>query len=712
MPALMPGLPSSVESEHSEDPMAGEAPPPTASQGTAILNSSASATSPVNPPTLPSLPSPFNPAERFGRNLLLDAIMSGLLGASPGQVNVTPDANSSSPDGATAVPLPDDGAPNRPAEGAIFPNMLQALAQLQQNQNDHASAPSEAQGGGAASSSGSGGGRQVPVVIFGVRAGPPQRHPAGTNASSPTSVSTNPSASSTTGSESASQGAGNIPHHGILNSITEMFSGLSRQRANRANARTPAGTNDSPANTRDAEQWRLFVVALTDQPTVVGSASPSPTDVTGGGNPNPPLPNLASLFAPRPPRTGEAAPAEGIAAPPLAPGSAERNGGGPPGQGQDGVGTDPLLAMLLQVILGILVSGGAPGGEGAGGNGYEDLLRLAELLGPGRPRNASSADVEREIPTVIYSRAELASDSQQMRGKKRRKRTEGGGGEGKRSRLEGKGKGREDAGREEMDVDGGHEEEYSDEEMVDVSNDGTLRVADLLGGTHERCTVCLMEYEDGDELRILRCAHGFHKACLDRWATSYVNSCPICRKPCVEATNNNNNNGNAEIAEAGGAQTRDRPVLPPWLNPGAGVAGAIPISFTHEPPELPPWLTAIPRPPTPPLGFLRSRRHRRTMPMGQSTNEWNIEVHINIESENPADGQNGGEENGTGLGNDGSAGGENVSRPTEGGGRRRSSRGTVRSGQQNGGILPDFMSSVRDLFRRFSGGREGSDGRR
>ncbi|KAI8812211.1 hypothetical protein BJ742DRAFT_50637 [Cladochytrium replicatum] len=720
MPPPMPSTTLFSNSEPSEDPMVVEEPPLQLTQGTSTVDSSA-ATSPANvqAPLLPSLPSPpqlpFNP-ERFGRNLLLDALMSGLVGPSARQVHLTPESNNNSPGGVTTVPLPADGTPYQPPEGVMFPGMLQALTQLQQNQNEPTTGQPEAQGSGAASSSG-GGGRQVPVVIFGVRTGPPQRNSAGPNASSPTSVSTHAYASSATGAESASQPGPNVSsppagqsepaptprnntHHGILNSITEMFSGLGRQRANRASLRNPASTNESPENARDPEQWRLFVVALTDQPTVVGSASAGPTDAAGA-NTNPQLPNLASIFAPRPPPAGEAAP-EGAEAPTT--GSEERNEPGTEQAGPDGA--DPILAMLLQVILGIIVSGGAPGGEGTTGNGYEDLLRLAELLGPGRARNASSADVEREIPTVIYCRAEVSGDAQQMRGKKRRRRTEGGGGEGKRSRVEGKGKGKEDAGTEEMEVDGGEEEAYSDEEMVDVSNDatsgGSLRVADLLGGTHERCTVCLMEYEDGDELRILRCAHGFHKACLDQWVTSYVNSCPICRKPCVEVTNNNSN---AENVEAGG-HAQDRPILPPWLNAGNGV-GAIPISFTHESPEMPAWLNAIPRPPTPPLGFLRSRRQRRTMPTGQSPNEWNIEVHINIESENPADGQNGGED---AVGNEATAGDTTGSGATDGGGggRRRSSRGSVRFGPQNGGgILPDFMSSVRDLFRRFSGGRDG-----
>ncbi|KAL6226058.1 hypothetical protein ACLB2K_000023 [Fragaria x ananassa] len=36
----------------------------------------------------------------------------------------------------------------------------------------------------------------------------------------------------------------------------------------------------------------------------------------------------------------------------------------------------------------------------------------------------------------------------------------------------------------------------------------------------EECAVCLTKIEEGEEIRELRCAHLFHKACLDRWTGS------------------------------------------------------------------------------------------------------------------------------------------------------------------------------------------------
>lgn len=44
------------------------------------------------------------------------------------------------------------------------------------------------------------------------------------------------------------------------------------------------------------------------------------------------------------------------------------------------------------------------------------------------------------------------------------------------------------------------------------------------------CAICLAEYVDGDEIRVLpQCGHGFHVACIDMWLGSH-SSCPSCRQ--------------------------------------------------------------------------------------------------------------------------------------------------------------------------------------
>lgn len=44
-----------------------------------------------------------------------------------------------------------------------------------------------------------------------------------------------------------------------------------------------------------------------------------------------------------------------------------------------------------------------------------------------------------------------------------------------------------------------------------------------------QCYICLLEYEEGDEMRILPCHHEFHKKCIDKWLKEIHRVCPLCR---------------------------------------------------------------------------------------------------------------------------------------------------------------------------------------
>lgn len=44
------------------------------------------------------------------------------------------------------------------------------------------------------------------------------------------------------------------------------------------------------------------------------------------------------------------------------------------------------------------------------------------------------------------------------------------------------------------------------------------------------CAVCLDDFAEGDQLRVLPCTHAYHVACIDRWLASHV-ACPCCRAP-------------------------------------------------------------------------------------------------------------------------------------------------------------------------------------
>lgn len=42
------------------------------------------------------------------------------------------------------------------------------------------------------------------------------------------------------------------------------------------------------------------------------------------------------------------------------------------------------------------------------------------------------------------------------------------------------------------------------------------------------CTICIGEYENGDEIQILACKHSYHKKCINEWM-SICQTCPICK---------------------------------------------------------------------------------------------------------------------------------------------------------------------------------------
>ncbi|PIN05712.1 hypothetical protein CDL12_21741 [Handroanthus impetiginosus] len=50
-----------------------------------------------------------------------------------------------------------------------------------------------------------------------------------------------------------------------------------------------------------------------------------------------------------------------------------------------------------------------------------------------------------------------------------------------------------------------------------------------LGFEPLECRVCLSIYEEGDEVRKLKCKHTFHKGCLDTWLQQESATCPLCR---------------------------------------------------------------------------------------------------------------------------------------------------------------------------------------
>ncbi|KAL5734738.1 hypothetical protein ACOSP7_032599 [Xanthoceras sorbifolium] len=78
-------------------------------------------------------------------------------------------------------------------------------------------------------------------------------------------------------------------------------------------------------------------------------------------------------------------------------------------------------------------------------------------------------------------------------------------------------------------------------EMVEIPGSGETSTAQLIPahkyekgtglpvGDDGTCSVCLCEFEEGEELRTLpECLHSYHAPCIDMWLCSH-SSCPMCR---------------------------------------------------------------------------------------------------------------------------------------------------------------------------------------
>lgn len=54
------------------------------------------------------------------------------------------------------------------------------------------------------------------------------------------------------------------------------------------------------------------------------------------------------------------------------------------------------------------------------------------------------------------------------------------------------------------------------------------RVKRNMDDDNEKCTICLCEFENGEDVRRLPCMHLFHINCVDQWLVTNT-KCPICR---------------------------------------------------------------------------------------------------------------------------------------------------------------------------------------
>ncbi|XP_065859066.1 uncharacterized RING finger protein C4G3.12c-like isoform X2 [Euphorbia lathyris] len=45
-----------------------------------------------------------------------------------------------------------------------------------------------------------------------------------------------------------------------------------------------------------------------------------------------------------------------------------------------------------------------------------------------------------------------------------------------------------------------------------------------------QCHICLIDYDEGDKIRVLPCSHEYHMSCVDKWLKEIHGVCPLCRE--------------------------------------------------------------------------------------------------------------------------------------------------------------------------------------
>ncbi|KAI9592588.1 hypothetical protein BDF19DRAFT_416116 [Syncephalis fuscata] len=190
---------------------------------------------------------------------------------------------------------------------------------------------------------------------------------------------------------------------------------------------------------------------------------------------------------------------------------------------------------------------------------YEDLLRLASIIGPARPITATQEAIDEanlELRTLNLSKKTNSSvlmvDSNEDNS------------ENKEDPLS------DDSSTDEVlfcdppkslntpisntpATANGHlkrkrllSNDFTDKPCVKAIKTG---LEDLMAV--ERCSICLTDWEDQDVIRVLRCRHAFHRDCVDHWLREGADRCPVCRMeavklptPSTDAATNSNSNEN------------------------------------------------------------------------------------------------------------------------------------------------------------------------
>ncbi|XP_015221936.2 E3 ubiquitin-protein ligase znrf3 [Lepisosteus oculatus] len=115
--------------------------------------------------------------------------------------------------------------------------------------------------------------------------------------------------------------------------------------------------------------------------------------------------------------------------------------------------------------------------------------------------------------------------------------------------------------------------------------EGSCGTSDSLSSSSTSdCAICLEKYIDGEELRVIPCAHRFHKKCVDPWLLQH-HTCPHCRHNIIEQKKGNP--GPICMEPGNPAHGRQQRVVLPVHYPGrvhrAGQVTAYPTRTSIDP---------------------------------------------------------------------------------------------------------------------------------
>ncbi|KAK2728264.1 RING finger domain-containing protein [Colletotrichum kahawae] len=96
------------------------------------------------------------------------------------------------------------------------------------------------------------------------------------------------------------------------------------------------------------------------------------------------------------------------------------------------------------------------------------------------------------------------------------------------------------------------------------------------------CTICIDDFSLGDDATVLPCKHWFHDQCVVMWLKEH-NTCPICRTP-IEESSNNNASASASNANNSGNNPSQRS---PDAAPDSSGSNQNPAYWDDAPPGIP-----------------------------------------------------------------------------------------------------------------------------